>query len=309
MTLMSHDSTLTKQLLLTLLICGMSNGLLAVEGVAQTPGDQADPVALAGQILDDTLDASARSQIIGEHPELAAGLLRELTRDLEHGSDEEARRIPWIWRVTVSAGERFEEQQMLEIMDIALPQFAEPLANWQGVVLGGGVVNGIGRAGGWAVEQLPELLDGHPDLESRWRRSVRLAYAMAADPQVPYPWRYDALRMLAFDDLSVNLPELETYLAPGRDSHLHMGAISALSDMLTPRITGILVSALEHLSEENRGLALDAMLRTDYRAQTLLDAIVGGVVQPELLGELHYKALVNHQNRNVRERARQILTQ
>ena len=309
MTMLSHVPTITKRLVLTLLICGLSSGLLAIEGEAQSTVDQSDPAALAGQILDDSLDASARSQIIGEYPELAANLLRELTRDLEHGSDEEARRIPWIWRVAVSAGERFDEQQMLEIMDIALPQFAEPLANWQGVVLGGGVVNGIGRADEWAVEQLPALLEGHPELESRWSRSVRLAYAMAADPQVPYPWRYDALRMLAFDDLSVNLPELEAYLEPGRDSHLHMGAVSALSDMLTPRMTGVLVSALEHLSEENRGLALDAMLRTDYRAQTLLDAVVGGVVQAELLGDAHYKALVNHQNRNVRDRARQILSQ
>lgn len=284
--------------------------MVTMEGLGQNTGQgQLDPAEVAAQILDEERSGADRHRLIEQNPDLSADLLRELTRDLEHGSDEEARRIPWIWRVTVLAGERFEEPEILEILDIALPQVGERMTNWQAVVLGGGVVNGIGRGGEWAIERLPELLAGHPELTTRWRRSVRLAYAMAADPDVPYPWRYDAIRMIAFDDLAVSLPELESYLAPGRDSHLHMGAVSALSDMLTPRITGLLVSALDDLSPENRDLALDALLRTTYRAQTLLDAIVGGVVSPELLGESHYNALVTHSNRDVRERARQLLPQ
>ena len=82
---------------------------------------------LAARLLDETVSREGREAIVREHPDLAARLLAEMTAGLAPGSPEEARRIPWIWRVAIAAARRDEGPEILRILDVALPA---PTRRW-----------------------------------------------------------------------------------------------------------------------------------------------------------------------------------
>src|SRR5262249_17300940 len=98
----------------------------------------------ARQTLDHRRPAAKRQALIAQHLDRAADLLAALTADLRPGTKEEYRRIPWIWRVAIAAGKRNDTGQLRRILDVALPKAGEPLHDWQAVVLGGGLSNGVG---------------------------------------------------------------------------------------------------------------------------------------------------------------------
>lgn len=270
---------------------------------------EADPkaVEITNQLLDDNKEADERRELIEQNPELASEILIELVRDLETGTEEEARRIPWIWRVTITAGSRNDEAMIRQIMDISLPEKNTPLLNWQAVVLGGGIVNGISRQGNWPEQRIDEILEGYNHLKARWQWAVEFSYELAGDPEVPYPWRYDALRMIAMDSQNQSIPELSSYLDPEFDGHLHMGAISGLSDIRSPEVPPALISGLSYFSERNRDLAVDGLLRTDERIEALLNAVTAGKLSTEDIGEERIEQLKTHENENLRNRAQQVL--
>lgn len=288
-------------------VLGLSLLLAACTAPDERAQEPESPAAVAEQLLDEERDDEERRALVEEHTAQAAAILRELVDDLQTDTEEEARRIPWIWRVTIEATGRGEAGQIRELIEVGLPEEGEPLLNWQGVVLGGGIVNGISRSGGWPRERIDDILEGHPGLEARWRQAVEQSYAMAADEEVPYPWRYDALRMIAMDEHDESIPELSAYLEPGLDDHLHMGAISGLSDVRAEVVPEVLIVGLPHFSERNRNLAFDALLRTERRARVLLDALAQDDVQAEELEEQHLEALLEHEDEVVRSRARELL--
>src|SRR5262249_36335652 len=112
-----------------------------------TTGQSQDAAALARQILDDNLPAAKRQAIINEHPQLPAELIAALALDLKADAKEEYRRIPWIWRVALTAGKRNDTKEIRAILEAALPREGEPLRDWRAVVLGGGIINGISQKG------------------------------------------------------------------------------------------------------------------------------------------------------------------
>lgn len=280
--------------------------LSACSGEAYTG---ADPSAeeVAELLLDEEIEEEERRALAEEHTEKAVDVLRALVRGLETGTEEEARRVPWIWRVAIEATGQNDAEQIRQLIEVSLPEMDEPLLNWQGVVLGGSIVNGISREGHWPKERIREILEGHDDLQTRWQRAVELSYPMAEDPEVPNPWRYDALRMIAMDAPEESIPELRSYLEPDLDDQLHMGAISGLADIRSPEVPELLLSGWSYYSERNRNLALNGMLRTDERAKALLDAISEGKVSAEELGEEHIEQLTEHENEAVRNRARELM--
>ncbi len=244
---------------------------------------------IASMLLNNNIEEKKRRDLIDEYPCLASEILTELIRDLESETREETKRIPWIFRVTVAAGERNTDSELLEILEISLPKPGEKLLNWQTVVLGGGIVNGISRQGIWPKSRIHDILQADHILSERWKYAIEKSYQIAANPEVPNPWRYDALRILAMDSPEKSIPELQSYLDPDLDDHLHMGAISGLSDIQSPEVTGLLLSGLPHFSDRNRNLVLKAMLRTDLRIAVLFKKISSneltiehfGIEQPE----------------------------
>ena len=245
---------------------------------------------LAARLLDETVSREGREAIVREHPELAARLLAEMTAGLAPGSPEEARRIPWIWRVAIAAARRDEGPEVLRILDVALPAPGAPLDDWRAVVVGGGIINGLTLAGRWPAERIEGLLKGHAGLEARWRRAIDLAAGKADDEAVTTGTRYDALRMLGVEPWDRCGAHLFRYLLKGVHPELQQGAISALGDVRSPAVGQALLSGLAHYSAQNRAFLLDALLRDEGRAAALLDAVAAGRLTPDDLGKARVEA-------------------
>jgi hypothetical protein len=246
---------------------------------------------LVDQILDEDMEVEQRRELVEDHPELAVEMLNALVRDLEPGSEEEARRIPWIWRVTIAAGSRNDAEEIRQIMEASLPQVNEPLFNWQCVVLGGGVVNGISRQGIWPKPRINEILEDESSLQDRWQHAVNESYDYAANPDLPYPWRYDALRMTAMDETDRSIPELAGYLEAGLNDHLHMGALRGLSDIQSPEVPGLILENISNYSESNYNIALEVMMHTEERREALRSAVEEGIIDIEDLNSEQVETL------------------
>jgi hypothetical protein len=276
--------------------------------LAQAARASGDPAVLARQILDDSRPEADRKQIIADNPQLSLALLKALVADLPAGdSKEEYRRIPWIWRVTVAAGKRNHVEELKPIVDFTVPPMSEPLRDWQAVVLGGGIINGIGLAGGWPDEQIRVIVAGNPDLIQRWARVLREAAVMADNQQVFKGTRYDALRILGLDTWNHRGAQLFRYVLKGVDDELQQGAIGGLSDMRSPGVAQAVLSGFSHYDPENRGFALKALMRDRDRTFVLLDAVAVGTVKAADLGAERLTQLVNNPDPSIRERARQLL--
>src|SRR5262249_12666340 len=158
----------------------------------------------------------------------------------------EYRRIPWIWRIAIAAGKRNDAGQIRRVLEVALPERELPLRDWQAVVLGGGIINGISQLGVWPADRVNEILKSDAALAERWLRALNLASSMADNDRVPAGTRYDALRMLGVETWERRGEQLVKYLADGTDDELQMGAISGLADMKSPRVGPAIVAGIRH---------------------------------------------------------------
>jgi hypothetical protein len=281
---------------------------LTAKGADAPKSDQAKPAAeLARTLLDDSKPRDQREAIIADHPELAPALIAAMAADLPKDAQEEYRRIPWIWRVAIAGGKRNDAEELRQLLAVSLPADGAPLDDWRAVVLGGGLINGISLAGDWPGERLEHVLQGHPELAARWRRSIDLAAVMADDDRVRSGTRYDALRMLGAESWDRRGAQLFRYLLKGVHPELQQGAVSALSDVRSPSTAQALLSGLPHYSAANRALALDALLRDAGRTSALLDALSDGRLRRDDLGADRIKRLVQHPNADLQRRAAMIL--
>ncbi len=218
-----------------------------------------DPATLTRYLLDPDRSIEAREAVIKANPQFAADFISEMVKDLEPGTAEEYVRIPWIWRVAIACGKRNEGEQMLRVLEVALPEPDSPLLDWQSVVIGGGLINGISQRGVKPAERVGEILSRHTGLQDRWQRSLELAARMADDENVPTGTRYDALRMVAMRSWTQCKPQLLYYLQDGTNHELQMGAVSGLADVDDPQALEALRLALTYLKGTNRNLAEKAL--------------------------------------------------
>jgi putative membrane-bound dehydrogenase-like protein len=274
-------------------------------GDSPTPADAAD---LARDLLDERQSAKERQAIIDRHPELAVALIQAMTADLRPGTKEEYVRIPWIWRVAVAAGKRNDVEQIRHLLAAVLPKAGAPLHDWQAVVIGGGLINGISQRGVWPRERLRQIIGGDAGLAARWQKALEQAAAMADNDKVPTGTRYDALRIIPLDGWDRRGEQLAKYLKKGVHPELQMGAISGLSDVDSPRVAPLLLSGIDDYSPVNRKLALDALLRDDARIAALLDALEQSRVKASALSPGQQKALRALKNERLRERAEKVLS-
>jgi dienelactone hydrolase len=279
-------------------------------------GPPADAAGIAAFLLDDARPADRRQAVIERHPQLAADIVAAMAAPLEFTLQradrspkaelqrEEYRRIPWIWRVSVAAGRRNRVEELRPLLDVALPRPGQPLRDWQAVVIGGGVINGLSNAGAWPGRRAAELIGDDNALQQRWRRSLQLAVPMADNESVPTGTRYDALRMIALLGWDESRSQLTKYLADGVNDELQMGAVSGLSDIESDGVAAALVSAIRRCSDHNRELALDALLRTPERAVALLAAVEAGKVSATTVAPKRVARLREHESPSVSRRAR-----
>src|SRR5205823_11768795 len=139
----------------------------------------------------------------------AADVIRAMVADRPaNDAKEEYRRILWVWRVAIAAGRANDPKVLAGLLELSLPKKGEPLRDWQAVVLGGGVINGLSLEGVWPGKRLAGLVRDNPELERRWAETLKLAHAMADAEKVPAGTRYDALRIVALDSWEAAGPRL-----------------------------------------------------------------------------------------------------
>jgi putative membrane-bound dehydrogenase-like protein len=258
---------------------------------------------LAKQILDDTKPPMERQALIAKESGKAGELVAALVADMPANAKEEYRRIPWVWRVALAAGKRNDAAELKRLLEVTLPKAGEPLHNWQAVVIGGGVINGLSQQNVWPKHRLDEVMGPDAELLRRWQAARDLAATMADNAKVPPGTRYDALRMIALGSWEKRGPQLVKYLARDANAELQMGAVSGLSDMDAAGVAQPLIAALPGLAARNRGLALDALVRTEPRTAALLDAVERGQVAVDIVDDAHRQTLRAVSNPTLRARA------
>jgi putative membrane-bound dehydrogenase-like protein len=269
-------------------------------------GPESDkPADIAKYLLDDTKPAADRQAAVAKHLDKAAAILKEMAATLP--PDKEGYTTSWMWRVAIASGKRNNADELKAILDVSLPKKGEKLRDWQAVVVGGGVVNGISLGDAWPGPRVIELISKDTGLLERWNAALEAATSMADDKATRTSVRYDALRLIPLRGWTASGEQLTKYLAKGTDAELQMGAVSGLVDVDAPEATSVLVGALSHLTGTNRELALKGLLRSDERASALLDAVEKGNVKAEALGEATTKALLASKSAKVKERADKVL--
>lgn len=270
--------------------------------------DRPTPAALGRQILDDTLPAEKRRQLAADGAERAAELVAAMVADLPAtDAEEEYRRIPWIWRVAIAAGKRDQDAPLRALLDVSLPKKGEKLRDWQAVVIGGGIINGISSNGKWPKPRIEELVGKDEALHRRWQQSLTAAAVMADDVKIKTGTRYDALRMIALDPTEKQLARLAKYLSKDANSELQMGAVSGLADVDDPEATKLLAGALPELTKANQPLAIDALLRNELRIDALLGLLRSGKLKVAALSDAQRKKLRELPNSAQRDRAVRLL--
>lgn len=275
--------------------------------VEKTPAVPFDAAAIARVLLDPKEKADRKSSLIRQHLEKGADLIKEMTRDMPNDPKEEYRRIPVIWQVAIAAGKSNQVEVMRSILEVSLPQVSGEMRDWQAVVVGGGLINGITQAGAWPIDRMKELVAGNTSLESRYRHSLELASVMADNPKVADGTRYDALRMIAMEGFAKRGSQLSKYLARGGNDELAMGAVSGLADIPAPEVIPLLLEALGHLNVENRELAVAGLVRDASRSLALLEALATGKAKKEWLKPGQIEALKNHSDPRVKQKAVKVL--
>ncbi len=283
--------------------------LVPVGAKPTLPSDKPlSPEELAKLILDDATPKGRRDVLVKDAVPQAADVIRLMTADLPvRDAKEEYRRIPWIWRVAVAAGRANDVKVLAALLDVSLPKKGEALRDWQAVVLGGGVINGLSLEGKWPGRRITELLRDTPELESRWADCLKQSHAMADDEKVPTGTRYDALRIVALDDWKRAEPRLAKYLAKSVHAELQQGAVSGLVDVEDAGATSLLVKSLPDLTAGNRAFALAGLVQNAARANALLDTIEKGGAKAEWLAPEHRAALLKHKDAALRARAMKVL--
>ncbi len=263
---------------------------------------------LAKLILDDSTPKGRREELVRLAALQAPEAIRLMTGDLAPGdTKEEYRRIPWLWRVAIAAGRANDAKVLAELLEVSLPKKEAPLRDWQAVVVGGGVINGLSIEGKRPGQRLADLVRDNPELERRWAETLKRAHTMADDEKVPTGTRYDALRIVALDEWKLAAPRLTKYTAKTAHAELQQGAVSGLVDVEDAGATAVLVGALPDLTAGNRKLALAGLLQTPARANALLDALEKGGAKAEWLAKEHRDALLKHKDDAVRIRAAKLL--
>ncbi len=262
---------------------------------------------IAGQILDDSQPKDARMEMIKSNVGRAAELVAAMTKDLPMNEAEEYRRIPWLWNVAIAAGKENDTQALRELLRASLPLAGQPLREWQSVVIGGGIINGLSLSGNWPRTRVKEIIKNETELMIRWARCIELSAKMVDDETIRKGTRYDALRIIPMDPTQDHLNQLQKYLAPSVDSELQLGAVSGLSDVELPVAATWFKDRISDIKPTNRRMVLEALGRNDDRLSVLLDLIQAGAIHRDEVPDATIDKLRGTKNPSLQQKAESIL--
>lgn len=289
----------------------MSDVIAFVRTTADQPAETAPQSLAAGELardlLNDALPGEARQKLVDSVGPAAAEVITAMAANMPRDEKEEYRRIPWIWRVAVAAGKGGDETVLRQVLDSSLPRQDQTLRDWQAVVIGGGVINGLGLRGDWPRGRINAILAGSGNLQKRWHAAVAASAAMADNTSVRTGTRYDALRMVAMAPWPDCRARLLNYLGKEVNAELQMGAVSGLVDVEDTEAAQLLISHFSDLTPNNRRLAITGLLRSDQRKSLLLDAFESKKIDVGQLSAEDRQGLRGSSNRDIAERAKKML--
>lgn len=271
--------------------------------------EQAPPEAMASgelarDMLNESLTMEARLALVPLTLKTAPEVITAMAANLPKDEKEEYRRIPWIWRVAVAAGKAGDEKICKKVIEIAMPREGTTLRDWQAVVIGGGVINGLGLRGDWPLARIAPMLASDSKLQKKWQNLIVAAKAMAEDTKVKTGTRYDALRIVALEPWPAPKEQLLKYLPKGGNAELQMGSVSGLADVDHPEATQLLVDHLDHYDKENRRLAIVALSRGQVRQNMLLELLKDGRVKAAEIAESERKLMLESDDKSIAEKAK-----
>ncbi len=229
--------------------------------------------------------------------------IAELMSDVQIGTDDEYRVIPPVWHVSIAAGRRNQTEEIKAILDFVLPHDGEPLRDWEAVVVGGGIVNGVSQANVWPARRIEEVIQADEQLAARWARTLKLSLEMTHNEAVKADTRYDALRIIALMPFADCRESLAQYLKPGTDPTLMQGAVSGLADVPQAEAATLLAQAFNHLPDHLRPFALNGLTRADGERVHLLEAIENNSLSASRVPKPVVRKLLNHETAVIRSRA------
>lgn len=233
--------------------------------------------------------------------------LRTLSSSMKIGTADEYRQIPKLFTTALAIGKRNDTEELRAMLDLALPRGEEPLRDWEAVVIGGGIVNGISQSGPWPAARIAEILGQDEELLKRWDRALEMAVKMADNPKVKAGTRYDALRMVAMLPFDTARGQLERYLAGKGGRDLLQGSVSGLADVPHEDAALLLAAAVEKLDKELRGFAIAGLIRIDGEKCYLLSAVSAGKITADKLPAIVVEKLLAHPNATIQAQAKKLL--
>jgi putative heme-binding domain-containing protein len=278
--------------------------------LAKLPNAKGDDLTNVLQRLKDpATDNKVRQALIERNVNDSPRLVELLTNDLGGDTAEEYRRIPLIWQISITAAKKNEADVVRRLLDGSLPATRDGrLRDWQAVVIGGGIINGLSIIGEWPANRVGKIIGEHPALKDRLMGAVSQASRLADNETIPTSTRYDLLRMVALDSDDRNLRLLAKYLRKGVHPELQMGAVSGLNDIPSPKVEDLLLQSIQELTGTNRGMAIDALLRSESRMIRLLDAIERDVLPSEWVSDSQRRVMLDSKNTSIAKRASRVLT-
>lgn len=234
---------------------------------------------IAKQLLLEKQESVVEKLVAQHHPN-APQLIRVWIQQLKQLEDPQAAKtreyelIPMIWRLSIAAIRNSEtrEKVLADLMDMSLATPSQDPNNtsanwddWQAVILGGAIINGIGLEGQWPKQILEEVVARKPEWSARWQSTLKSAQRMAINESTPIGTRYDAIRVLAMLPAEQAIERIKPFLGKSANEELQMGAVSALSDIEHEMVSSVLLNALADLSPANQQLAKEAMQRSSDR--------------------------------------------
>ncbi|WP_437205791.1 PVC-type heme-binding CxxCH protein [Planctomicrobium sp. SH664] len=226
-----------------------------------------------------------------------------LMSQVQIGTQDEYRLIPQVFQVSIAAGKRNDAGEIKAILEFALPGPGEPLRDWEAVVVGGGIINGISLSHVWPARRIQEILGEDESLNERWQRTLELAKVMCDDEKVEVGTRYDALRIVAMLPFAESRALLEHYLKPGTNHDLIQGAVSGLADVPDPEAAVLLVKAYGHIPKGLLSFAQNGLARPDGGRVYLLDALDTHAIAASQVPVSVVRKLLNHDSEAIRSQA------
>ncbi len=186
---------------------------------------------LARELLKHTVEAKEREKLIPAALPIASEVITAMVAGMPDDEKEIYRRIPWIWRVAIAAGKSKNNETIKRVLECSLPRdVTQPLQDWQAVVIGGGLINGLSLGGQRPRSTIEAMIGDSEGLKKRWQHALQEAVRMTDNKKVRTGTRYDALRMIAMLDWDQCREQLERY-SQDSNAELKQGALAGLKDV------------------------------------------------------------------------------